>query len=187
MNPLTAILAKKKIILSPEIKIEAEEKKSVPVAPPACHVCGSLVFWHSVYNRDPHCLTCEPNPPKGLYGGLIDHTPGGYSLAPQPRELARVHSSEYIAQHWSPWPNDWSRIIRNRKHASLADPLTLAECTRCSSRDFRDVEIHSGRSTRRECSRCGLTQGFPRWTGSDRTALAGNQIAAIASSLEDLF
>lgn len=37
-----------------------------------------------------------------------------------------------------------------------------AVCPKCGPREFVDVPIHGGRSTRRDCA-CGRTLGFPRW------------------------
>lgn len=44
-------------------------------------------------------------------------------------------------------------------------PATTGEvCTRCGfTGPHRDTPIHGGRSTRRDCGRCNLTQGFPVW------------------------
>ena len=37
-------------------------------------------------------------------------------------------------------------------------------CDNCGSTGTHsDVPIHDGRSTRRDCGRCGRTQGFPQW------------------------
>jgi hypothetical protein len=45
------------------------------------------------------------------------------------------------------------------------NPLTADElfCKKCGSTITVDVPIHGGRSTRRDCGRCGRTLGFPRW------------------------
>lgn len=47
-------------------------------------------------------------------------------------------------------------------------------CQRCGSTDFTDHVLrahdHAGRSTRRDCARCGWTFGFPLWYGKDREA-----------------
>ncbi len=36
-------------------------------------------------------------------------------------------------------------------------------CDGCGCPDARDVAIHDGRSTRRDCALCGRTWGFPVW------------------------
>src|SRR5689334_11952147 len=38
---------------------------------------------------------------------------------------------------------------------------------RCGSSTFRDVAIHGGRSTRRDCDRCSRFLDFPIWYGKD--------------------
>ncbi len=37
-------------------------------------------------------------------------------------------------------------------------------CPKCGSAEFRDTPIHDGQSTRRDCSYCHRTWGFPIWT-----------------------
>ena len=39
-------------------------------------------------------------------------------------------------------------------------------CQRCGSRQFRNVEIHNGRSQRQDCARCGRFHSFPLWYGT---------------------
>jgi len=46
--------------------------------------------------------------------------------------------------------------------AWLADRSAAAVC-RCGSTAGRDFPIHGGRSTRRDCARCGRFLDFPRW------------------------
>lgn len=87
---------------------------SAPSSP--CPACGSFLFWHSKYDRVLRCMTCQPDPPRGLLGGIVDHTPGqdlesvagesgpGDSETPRYRD----YSPAYIAQHFPPWP-DWSK------------------------------------------------------------------------------
>jgi hypothetical protein len=41
--------------------------------------------------------------------------------------------------------------------------LDLLRCDRCGSTQCRDVPIHGGRSTRRDCLRCGRFMGWPHW------------------------
>ncbi len=48
------------------------------------------------------------------------------------------------------------------------DPEAL-QCEKCGSTDFRDTLIHEGRSTRRDCARCGRFIDFPRWYENGRT------------------
>jgi hypothetical protein len=38
-------------------------------------------------------------------------------------------------------------------------------CPRCRSTEHTDVPIHAGRSTRRDCRKCGKFLGFPVWIG----------------------
>lgn len=197
MNPLATILARKKISLPEMVaEISEETKPKPPIQPLAIHpcpTCSSPLFWTSTY-RDGviRCRECSPPPGQSLVRSWLLIVPrtrsandadptsefqyemlrADFTRLDQPNaslagkleaenhELARVLPD----WHFPRWP-DWSRRDGARTH--LADPCTLAECTRCSSREFRDVEIHAGRSSRRECVRCGLTKGFPRWAGSD--------------------
>ena len=36
-------------------------------------------------------------------------------------------------------------------------------CDRCGATEYRDMPIHKGLSTRRDCARCGRFIDFPRW------------------------
>jgi len=42
------------------------------------------------------------------------------------------------------------------------------QCDVCGSTEYRDVPIHDGQSTRRDCADCGRTCGFPSWFGEAR-------------------
>lgn len=44
--------------------------------------------------------------------------------------------------------------------------LMREPCNRCGNATGGDVPIHQGRSTRRDCARCGRTMGFPVWYGA---------------------
>jgi hypothetical protein len=39
----------------------------------------------------------------------------------------------------------------------------LQTCDRCGSTEYRDVPIHGGRSTRRDCASCSRFLGWPKW------------------------
>ena len=41
----------------------------------------------------------------------------------------------------------------------------LGECDRCGSTSYRDIAIHAGRSTRRDCGHCGRFIRFVLWYG----------------------
>ena len=45
-----------------------------------------------------------------------------------------------------------------------ATGAAIAVC-RCGSTTWRDVPVHDGRSTRRDCARCGRFIDFSRWYG----------------------
>lgn len=45
-----------------------------------------------------------------------------------------------------------------------ATAAAIASC-RCGSTTWQDVLIHDGRSTRRDCARCGRFIDFSRWYG----------------------
>jgi hypothetical protein len=49
------------------------------------------------------------------------------------------------------------------KNQNPGDRQVLTDCDSCGSKAFRDVAIHSGRSTRRDCAKCNRTMGFPVW------------------------
>ena len=44
-----------------------------------------------------------------------------------------------------------------------------AACPRCGATTYRDTKIHGDRSTRRDCSRCGLFVAFTVWYGQPNT------------------
>jgi hypothetical protein len=51
--------------------------------------------------------------------------------------------------------------------APIIDPATNTEqICRCGSTTSRDVPIHDGQSTRRDCGRCGRFIEFPIWHGN---------------------
>ncbi len=58
--------------------------------------------------------------------------------------------------------------VAMRAEPALPDVNDRSEtvCGRCGSRDYIDVLIHGGRSTRRDCRRCGRFIDFPVWYGS---------------------
>ncbi len=41
-------------------------------------------------------------------------------------------------------------------------------CPKCGHERYRDVPIHNGQSTRRDCAYCARTIGFPSWFGQPR-------------------
>jgi hypothetical protein len=60
------------------------------------------------------------------------------------------------------------RLLRSERidHGnSVANPKSTTACDRCGSPDYVDVPIHSGESTRRDCSRCHRFMGWPCWYG----------------------
>jgi hypothetical protein len=64
-----------------------------------------------------------------------------------------------------------ARAIRQRLGPAqgINRPPELSNaCPRCHATKFTDVPIHEGRSTRRDCDRCGFTIGFPTWYGQPR-------------------
>lgn len=50
-------------------------------------------------------------------------------------------------------------------HRSASKDCPLTRCDRCGSTDYRDVTIHGGRSTRRDCGQCNRFMGWPKWDG----------------------
>lgn len=135
-----------------------------PTAP--CLVCGSPTFWLSTYAGSPYrCLACHKPPAKNLIREILNLGDDPTLGAEPSHDLARVLPD----WHFPPWPNDWSRISIDRGRSARPDTDHLAEptCSRCGSREFLDTQIHDGKSTRRDCTRCRLTKGFPKWAGSD--------------------
>ena len=55
----------------------------------------------------------------------------------------------------------------------VAQPITelpaAGRVCRCGSVEWRDVPIHNGESTRRDCARCERFISFPVWHGRDLT------------------
>lgn len=47
----------------------------------------------------------------------------------------------------------------------MTQAAAVPECDRCGSRQFRDIDIHGGQSTRRDCAWCGRFHSWPRWYG----------------------
>jgi hypothetical protein len=52
-----------------------------------------------------------------------------------------------------------------RDNWSIEDGKRQPHCRRCFSMHFVDIQIHGGRSIRRDCAQCGLAAGFPMWFG----------------------
>ncbi|HUT91920.1 MAG TPA: hypothetical protein VMY37_20665 [Thermoguttaceae bacterium] len=57
-------------------------------------------------------------------------------------------------------------------------------CARCGGRDFRDTEIHRGRSVRRDCAKCKAFVRFTVWHGATVTAQPGGVMARRAAGEE---
>lgn len=57
------------------------------------------------------------------------------------------------------------RLIRSEYGNPFADPRPTTACDRCGSTGYRDISIHNGQSTRRDCIRCHCFMGWPRWYG----------------------
>jgi hypothetical protein len=91
-----------------------------------------------------------------------------------------------IVDAWQDWKGGWNcaRCERARKlpprsarprpggaAANLNAPTASGRstsgppCCRCGSARFRDVPIHGGQRTRRDCAECGRFIGFPVWYG----------------------
>jgi hypothetical protein len=54
---------------------------------------------------------------------------------------------------------------RHLTHHAASVPTAKPVC-RCGSTTWRDVAIHDGQSTRRDCARCGRFIDFSRWYGA---------------------
>ncbi|MBA3483374.1 MAG: hypothetical protein H0T51_16315 [Pirellulales bacterium] len=53
-----------------------------------------------------------------------------------------------------------------RAPAGYADPTPRTACDKCGSTELKDVRIHGGASTRRDCVNCGRFNGWPKWKGA---------------------
>ena len=69
----------------------------------------------------------------------------------------------------TPAPIDHARqSIPDRPGPAAGDQAASWRCPRCACTTWQDVPIHHGRSTRRDCARCGRAVGFPVWHGQPR-------------------
>ena len=86
-------------------------------------------------------------------GDLTVDAPQG-ALTPDLLEQLRAQKAALVA-HLLP------RCRREARYATSA-PAATPIC-RCGSATWRDVAIHDGRSTRRDCAECGRFIDFSRW------------------------
>ena len=90
-------------------------------------------------------------------GGLTINAPQEV-LTPDLVERLRTNKSELVAL-LQPKPRlDYMRTALTDRAAPVC---------RCGSAVWRDVPIHNGQSTRRDCARCGRFIDFSRWYGTD--------------------
>ncbi len=62
-----------------------------------------------------------------------------------------------------PWSVSWDPVtgsVTARKSPEIAP----GACDRCGAMEYRDVPIHGGRSTRRDCAQCGRFRSWPTWS-----------------------
>ena len=69
-----------------------------------------------------------------------------------------------VDRWWATAP--WEGLPR----APSAPPKPTKAVCRCGSDIWRDVPIHEGQSSRRDCAHCGRFIGFPVWQGKQRFA-----------------
>lgn len=61
-------------------------------------------------------------------------------------------------------PPIWMGPLLTEPAAYSPPGVLLEKCDRCRcAGPHKEELIHEGRSTRRDCGRCGRTLGFPRW------------------------
>lgn len=90
-------------------------------------------------------------------GDLTVDAPQGV-LTPALLEQLRAHKAALV-DHLQP---------AFRHETRLVSPMSAAKpVCRCGSTTWRDVAIHDGQSTRRDCVRCGRFIDFSRWYGAD--------------------
>jgi hypothetical protein len=63
----------------------------------------------------------------------------------------------------SPYPTERRLTIADRQ--PVASRCLSTRCDHCGSADYREVDIHSGLSIRRDCTQCNRTLGFAKWYG----------------------
>lgn len=90
-------------------------------------------------------------------GDLTVDAPAGV-LTPGLMEHLRAQKAELIAHLQS--------IGRHRTHRAALASAARPIC-RCGSTTWREVAIHDGQSTRRDCARCGRFIDFSRWYDAD--------------------
>lgn len=79
------------------------------------------------------------------------------ALSPEILERIRTYKAELIEQLGTKAPPE---------HRGADRTLTAKPVCRCGSTKWRDVSIHEGQSTRRDCARCGRFIDFSRWYGA---------------------
>ena len=76
------------------------------------------------------------------------------ALSPEILERVRTHKAELIEQLGTKAPPE---------HRGAERTVSAKPVCRCGSTKWRDVAIHDGQSTRRDCAQCGRFIEFSRW------------------------
>ncbi|MGE3809060.1 MAG: hypothetical protein AB7K24_30725 [Gemmataceae bacterium] len=79
------------------------------------------------------------------------------ALSPELLERVRTHKAELFEQLGAKAPHEQKRSAR---------PGPAKPVCRCGSSAWREVAIHDGQSTRRDCARCGRFVDFSHWYGA---------------------
>lgn len=151
---------------------------TTPAAP--CPICRSAIF----YATDPNtavCAACEP--PSDVSQAtkmLVVKAGDGWGWTDYAAERG-IHEAIQTATIRPPHRDEASHELSSKVSDDVSggttNELTLGAetCRRCGETEYRDVDIHDGRSTRRDCAKCGLFIRFIRWYGADSEARAATQ------------
>ena len=118
--------------------------------PDPCPNCGGIAMWWPVSTLEnpepaPRCDACDP-PDAAMK--LLNRTEQIRRRCPRAEGYG---------------PNWWAATTDEPASCKLHDEPNGVRCHKCSSTEYVDVPIHGGRSTRRDCRRCGAFIDFTRW------------------------
>ena len=102
-------------------------------------------------------LTADDVRAAALWQAALDLLEDDPEFPPETLAACRKASVRWEGAH----PTE-DRIIPTTEAAIDPD---LVSCDRCGSTDYRDVPVHNGQSSRRDCAQCHRFLGWPRWYG----------------------
>lgn len=75
-----------------------------------------------------------------------------------------MYSEEKLLDRWLNTDDEVVHFLRLDRPESKERVIPDGpHCPRCLGQDFTDTKIHGGRSTRRDCARCGTFLEFTEW------------------------